>query len=140
MQLTWDITIGQVIASGFTLLGFICTALTFVYAIRQAVAVQGAEFTSFTTLIHAELKASATLIGERLNTLGGRMINVEGDLKEVGKCMTLLAEQGARLVAMDNRLNAADSRFDRIQRDQEDWRGWVRKRIDELEQNKENIR
>lgn len=138
MGVTWEITIGQIISSALTLIAFMATAMGFFYALRNTIATQAADLVSFTQLIQVQMKGFSDLTGQRLETLGGRMINVEADLKEVGRCMTLVAAQDQRLAAMDERHNTIEQRFDRMEKEQGNWRDWVRGRIDELSQHKQD--
>lgn len=63
-----------------------------------------------------------SLIAERLQVLGGRVINVETELKELNQVVTALAVQDARIVAMEARQSAQGERISAFERSADEWR------------------
>lgn len=107
MTVEWSITVGNIVTTAFTVLGFIVAALGFFYALRSSLEMQG----------------------EKISLLSGRMINVENEIKELKNVLIKLASQ-------EEKLSALAQRMDRIQSSEEEWRLWITERFDRLNNRK----
>jgi len=94
-MIDWDISLGNLIIGGFTLCVWVVTATGFVYA----------------------QKNTNSLLGERLGTLGGRLITMENELRELARIVTVQAVQTNELASVKASLQAMENRFDRVQRE-----------------------
>lgn len=103
-MIDWTINFGHVL----TLVGFIITVIGLYYALKQNVAV---------------LSATMTV---KLEHLGGRMINVENDLKSMHQVLTEVAVQNVRC---DN----IESQIGFLQKATEEHRVWASQKIASLE-------
>lgn len=100
MNFDWTINIGHLL----TLAGFIGSLVAMYFALRQAVVVL------------------AATVAVKLEHLGGRMINVENDLKQMSHVLTQVAVQNER---MDN----VEARVDQIAKASEEHRQWTREQV-----------
>lgn len=104
MMFSWEISFGQIITSGLTLIAFAISIMGFFYALR----------------------GENERLADRLGTMAGRMINIETELRELAKAVSLIAVQEERLTTQAARMNA-------MQKSHDEWRQWVRDKISDFE-------
>lgn len=104
LQLDWTINVGHIII----LLGFLGSLIGMYFGLKQGVAI----------------------LAVKLETLGGRMINVENDIKGINNILRDVAVQ-------DERMNYIEQRIDSIDKKTEEHRQWARDQVSHL--NKEVI-
>lgn len=102
MQLDWTINIGHIVL----MLGFLGSLVGLYVGLKQGVAI----------------------LAVKLDTFGGRMINVENDLKSINNVLRDVAVQNERMNSMEDRIESIDKKT-------EEHRQWVRDQIANL--NKE---
>ncbi len=108
MQLLWEITVGQIFTSLVSLGAFLAGVAAFFYALKSSI-----------QEISLKADASSNLIAERMQTLGGRIINLETDVKELNKVIISMAESNVRLDSIDARINNHIEEYSQ-------WKSWVR--------------
>lgn len=103
MNIEWSISLGNIITSGLTLLGFVVAAFGFFYALKSSIALQAMQ----------------------TDILAGRMINVENEIKKLSEVVVSMA-------AADQRMTGHTRRMDAMDRDAQEWRTWVRGQFDAI--------
>lgn len=115
MTVDWTISLGSIVTAILTVVGFGIAALGFFYALRSSIDRTGDRLT-----------ATNEITNERMLMLSGRMINVENEVKELKDIVVTQAVQ-------DQKLEAHNQRLDQFQKTADEWRSWVRSKIDEIE-------
>lgn len=115
MGVDWSISIGNVLTIVVTLSSLIAASVGFVQALKSSIATTS-----------EALKSSIAITSEKLNTISGRMINVENEIKEIAKTMAMIAVQ-------DQRMSGHTQRMDTMEQNAQEFREWVRGRFDTLE-------
>lgn len=64
--------------------------------------------------VKADIRIFSTLMGERMQLLSGRIINIETDLKELTRVSISLAETNVKIQNLDNRLTEQTRRINNI--------------------------
>ncbi len=104
LGIDWSISIGNLLTVLLTVIGFVGTVTGMFYALRTQTALQG-----------ASVQSLADIQTERLTTIGGRMINLELEVKELKNVLVALAAQDARLLAIAQLHTSDVERMDRLQ-------------------------
>lgn len=99
----WTINVGNILTVGFTLIGFGIGALGLYYG----------------------MKNNISILNQKLDFFGGRLINLENETKEIAKVLTAVAVQ-------DERFQHLETRLEDFQRTRDERWAWVQKQLDEL--------
>lgn len=110
MQIEWTITVGTIVTSAFTLIGFIVAALGFYFALRENVRSMARDITGLTELT-----------SERMGILAGRMVNVENKIEDMTQVLAKVAVQDERLSAQDKRMDSLSSRIKGLEDREREW-------------------
>jgi hypothetical protein len=100
MEIDWTFNAGHILTLFIALTGFAGTGVGIYFALKIAV----------------------TILAVKLDTFGGRLINVENDLKGIGQALVQVAVQ-------DERMTNLEKRVDDMGRDNENHRRWTRDNI-----------
>lgn len=107
MQFNWEINLGHLIS-----LTTIALAAGGIYN----------GLVTSSKLLQSHLDSAMELMAEKLNTLGGRVLNVENGVNELTRVATQIAVQDQRMENIEQRLNSQARRMDDLMRNIDRWR------------------